>query len=63
MGEADLLKSILERELGCDIHFGRVFMKPGKPTTFATKGRKLVFSLPGNPVSCLGPAYFSKDSS
>ena len=37
------------------IHFGRVFMKPGLPTTFATAvidGRKtLIFGLPGNPVS------------
>lgn len=37
------------------VHFGRLFMKPGKPTTFATidvDGRtKFVFALPGNPVS------------
>ena len=53
MGHADLLKPLLER-LGA-VHFGRVALKPGKPTTFATivlGGRKrLVFSLPGNPVS------------
>lgn len=55
MGEKDLLKPILE-ELGAKILFGRVFMKPGKPTTFAQvfhEGKpKLVFALPGNPVSC-----------
>lgn len=38
------------------MHFGRLFMKPGKPTTFATiadsHGKtKLAFALPGNPVS------------
>lgn len=28
-------------------------MKPGKPTTFATAGGKLIFALPGNPASAL----------
>ncbi|CAO3683512.1 unnamed protein product [Umbelopsis vinacea] len=51
MGELDLLKPILEQKLGAIIHFGRVRMKPGKPTTFATVNSKLVFALPGNPVS------------
>ncbi|PWY89048.1 hypothetical protein BO70DRAFT_359364 [Aspergillus heteromorphus CBS 117.55] len=36
MGELDLLKPTIERSLGGTIHFGRVAMKPGKPTTFAT---------------------------
>ena len=62
MGELDLLKPTIERSLGGTIHFGRVAMKPGKPTTFATvpvkdnDGRrvaKTVFSLPGNPASAL----------
>ncbi|KFA49499.1 hypothetical protein S40293_02810 [Stachybotrys chartarum IBT 40293] len=62
MGELDLLKPTIERSLGGTIHFGRVAMKPGKPTTFATVpvkdnlGRRLskvVFSLPGNPASAL----------
>jgi gephyrin len=58
MGEADLVKPLLA-ELGT-IHFGRLNMKPGKPTTFATLSdstlgdRKcLFFALPGNPASCL----------
>ncbi|KAF2432630.1 hypothetical protein EJ08DRAFT_630434 [Tothia fuscella] len=61
MGELDLLKPTLERSLSGTIHFGRVSMKPGKPTTFATvpikssttgaRESKLVFSLPGNPAS------------
>ena len=33
------------------IHFNRVAIKPGKPTTFATKNNQLVFALPGNPVA------------
>ncbi|KAF4920204.1 Gephyrin [Colletotrichum viniferum] len=62
MGELDLLKPTIERSLGGTIHFGRVAMKPGKPTTFATVpvknnagGRvtKTIFSLPGNPASAL----------
>ncbi|ODV86070.1 hypothetical protein CANARDRAFT_7431 [[Candida] arabinofermentans NRRL YB-2248] len=55
MGEMDLLKPTIERTLGGDIHFGRVKMKPGKPTTFATikfEGvTKVIFALPGNPAS------------
>ena len=62
MGELDLLKPTLERSLGGTIHFGRVAMKPGKPTTFATvpfkdnaglRQSRLVFSLPGNPASAV----------
>ena len=62
MGELDLLKPTLERLLGGTIHFGRVSMKPGKPTTFATvpfknnegnRETKAVFSLPGNPASAI----------
>lgn len=63
MGELDLLKPTIERSLGGTIHFGRVNMKPGKPTTFATvpfknpdtgvREARLIFSLPGNPASAL----------
>ena len=56
MGELDLLKPTIERSLGGTIHFGRVAMKPGKPTTFATipaSPPKLIFALPGNPASAL----------
>lgn len=64
MGELDLLKPTIERSLGGTIHFGRVNMKPGKPTTFATvptkhssptasRTKKTIFSLPGNPASAV----------
>lgn len=57
MGELDLLKPTIERALKGTIHFGRVAMKPGKPTTFASvatdHGDKLIFSLPGNPASAI----------
>ncbi|GAA5858727.1 hypothetical protein JCM1840_006533 [Sporobolomyces johnsonii] len=66
MGVGDLLKPCIERELGGTVHFGRVAMKPGKPTTFATlpahpfapnQSPKLVFALPGNPASALVTFY------
>ncbi|XP_043929871.1 gephyrin isoform X11 [Protopterus annectens] len=53
----DYLKQVLDIDLHAQIHFGRVFMKPGLPTTFATLDidgvRKLIFALPGNPVSAV----------
>lgn len=51
VGSRDLIKPILAR-LG-QVHFGRVSFKPGKPTTFATIGERIVFGLPGFPVSSL----------
>ena len=51
MGDRDLVKALLGEI--AEVHFRRVFMKPGKPLNFATAGDKLIFGLPGNPVSCL----------
>ncbi|KAI9500022.1 MoeA, N-terminal and linker domain-containing protein [Coemansia spiralis] len=66
MGEKDWLKPVVDQRLGGQILFGRVAMKPSKPTTFATipqtknstenngqQKQKFVFALPGNPVSAL----------
>ena len=61
MGPSDLLKPVIERHLSGTIHFGRVTVKPGKPTTFASipilggksRERKPAFALPGNPASAL----------
>jgi gephyrin len=63
MGELDLLKPTIERSMGGTVHFGRVSMKPGKPTTFASvpfkesksgdKAERLIFGLPGNPASAI----------
>lgn len=59
MGDLDLIKPLLEQ--AGQVHFGRIRMKPGKPLTFATVvvggQRKLVFGLPGNPVSSLVTFY------
>ncbi|KAJ2859467.1 hypothetical protein GGH94_006088 [Coemansia aciculifera] len=54
MGERDWLKPVVEQRLNGKIIFGRVAMKPSKPTTFAAMPTgKFVFALPGNPVSAL----------
>ncbi|KAI0053668.1 molybdenum cofactor biosynthesis protein [Auriscalpium vulgare] len=61
MGASDLLKPVIERHFNGSIHFGRVSIKPGKPTTFATlpvgNTRKPMFALPGNPASALVTFY------
>ena len=62
LGETDFIEKLLMNHVGkaSNLHFGRLHMKPGKPTSFFTmsKGRKdddkrccLWFALPGNPVS------------
>ncbi|MCC6791871.1 MAG: molybdopterin molybdotransferase MoeA [Thermomicrobiales bacterium] len=51
MGELDLVKALLDEI--ATVHFRRVFMKPGKPLNFATADARLIFGLPGNPVSAL----------
>jgi molybdopterin molybdotransferase len=38
-------------EAGMTLHFSRVAVKPGKPTTFATGAGGVAFGLPGNPAS------------
>lgn len=53
MGEKDYIKAILFESGEVDLHFRRLFMKPGKPLNFATRGETMIFGLPGNPVSSL----------
>ncbi len=50
MGEFDLVGGVLQ-DIGVKIFFEKVALRPGKPTVFGKKGDKLVFALPGNPVS------------
>ena len=49
-GDHDLVPGVL-RELGVELLFETVAIKPGKPTVFGRRGGTLVFGLPGNPVS------------
>lgn len=52
VGEHDHVKGALG-ELGVREEFWRVALKPGKPVWFGTREERLVFGLPGNPVSSL----------
>lgn len=53
VGDHDYVRPVLE-QLGCELHFWGVAMKPGFPLafgSFAGERGPLVFGLPGNPVS------------
>lgn len=52
MGDYDLVKDVIQ-ELGTDIRFWKVAMRPGRPLVFGTMGGKPIFGLPGNPVSSM----------
>ena len=52
VGPHDLVRDTLGR-LGVEETFWGVAMRPGKPLSFGTRDRTLVFGLPGNPVSSL----------
>ncbi|NPU97317.1 MAG: molybdopterin molybdotransferase MoeA [Candidatus Omnitrophica bacterium] len=51
-GEKDFLPRILQ-EMGVEIVFHKVAIKPGKPVLFAVWNGRYVFALPGNVVSVL----------
>ncbi|KQN72842.1 gephyrin-like molybdotransferase Glp [Devosia sp. Leaf64] len=52
VGEHDLVQAALV-EHGVTLDFWRINMRPGKPLMFGTRGKTLVFGLPGNPVSAM----------
>lgn len=52
VGEWDLCRRVLE-SLGVQIVFWRIAIRPGKPLLFGTLQGKLIFGLPGNPISAL----------
>jgi len=52
VGEFDFVKAAFEAE-GGSLEFWRVAIKPGRPFVFGRQGKKLLFGLPGNPVSAL----------
>ena len=51
-GDRDLVRKLLAAA-GVEQLFWKIAMKPGGPTAFGRKGDRLVFSLPGNPVSSM----------
>src|SRR4030042_3348931 len=52
VGDYDFVKDVLS-DLGMEMVFWKVAMKPGKPLAFGTIRGKPVYGLPGNPVSSM----------
>jgi molybdopterin molybdotransferase len=52
VGEMDFLKRAFE-QIGGSLEFWKVAIKPGRPFVFGRLQGKLLFGLPGNPVSAL----------
>ena len=51
-GKFDFIPQTLNN-LGVEKIFHKIAQKPGKPLWFGKKNDKIIFGLPGNPVSCL----------
>ncbi len=52
VGEYDLVQEVME-EIGVEVRFWKVNIKPGMPLLFGMHKHKPVFGLPGNPVSTM----------
>lgn len=52
IGDYDLVTDVI-KEIGAEVKFTKVAIKPGKPFTFALYGKKPIFALPGNPVAVM----------
>ncbi|HEV7719235.1 MAG TPA: gephyrin-like molybdotransferase Glp [Arsenicitalea sp.] len=52
VGDRDYVQEVL-LDLGVKLDFWKIAMRPGKPLMFGTRGKTLIFGLPGNPVSAL----------
>ena len=52
VGDYDFVKDVM-KQLGMEMVFWKVGMRPGQPLAFGTIGEKPVFGLPGNPVSSM----------
>jgi molybdopterin molybdotransferase len=52
MGKYDLVEQVLA-DLGAEFYFTGVAIRPGRPAVFGKCRNKLVFGLPGNPVSTM----------
>lgn len=56
VGDYDFVKDVCS-SLEIKTVFWRVAIKPGKPLFLGTKGKKLIFGVPGNPVAALLSFY------
>jgi molybdopterin molybdotransferase len=52
VGDHDFVKEVIE-EMGGELKFWKINMKPGKPLAFAVLANKPLFALPGNPVATM----------
>lgn len=52
MGDKDFTKEAF-MQLGMQLHFEKVDIKPGKPTAFGTIDKTVVINLPGNPLASM----------
>jgi molybdopterin molybdotransferase len=52
VGDMDFIKPAFQ-EIGGELQFWKVAIRPGRPFVFGRSGEKFLFGLPGNPVSAL----------
>jgi molybdopterin molybdotransferase len=52
MGDYDFTKAVF-KELGAEMNFWKLAIRPGQPVAFGRIGKTLAFGLPGNPVSSM----------
>jgi molybdopterin molybdotransferase len=52
MGDYDFTKAVF-KELGAEMHFWKLAIRPGQPLAFGRIQQTLAFGLPGNPVSSM----------
>ncbi|OGP64484.1 MAG: hypothetical protein A3K22_04310 [Deltaproteobacteria bacterium RBG_16_42_7] len=52
VGDFDFVKDVL-KQMGSEMRFWKVAMKPGKPLAFGVIANKPAFGLPGNPISSM----------
>ncbi len=52
MGDYDFTKAVF-KDLGAEMHFWKLAIRPGQPLAFGKIQGKLAFGLPGNPVSSM----------
>ena len=50
MGEKDFTRALLE-QLGFEIVFSQIDLRPGRPLIFGVNGPRVAFGLPGNPLA------------
>jgi molybdopterin molybdotransferase len=49
-GDFDYVPAAMKKA-GVTLHFKKIAVQPGMPTVFGSQGKKIIFGLPGNPVS------------